>query len=97
MDTLTSKKPNRLLTLLTTNAATMTIMKTCATMTTTIAVTIKTVAMTVTTAKMTVSPGVTTARIAREPDKAAITGLITPSTSSMPVPSAPMTLTSASY
>jgi hypothetical protein len=71
----------------------MTIVKTGATTTATAAMTIKTAAMTATTAKMTTSPDVMTVRIAREVDKAAVTGLITPSTPSTPVLSTPMTLT----
>ena len=91
------KKLNGLPAPLTTNATMMTIMKTDPTMTATAVVMTKTTTMTVTIAKMTVIPGMTTAQIAREADKAAVTRLITPSTPSTPMPSAPMTLTSASY
>jgi hypothetical protein len=55
---------------------------------------IKTATMTTSTTKMTTSPGMTTTRIAQEANKAAVVGLMTPST---PVLSAPTTLTSASY
>ena len=80
MGMLTPKKLNGLFALPTTSTANMTDMKTDATMTVTTAVTTKTAATTMTAAKMTVSPCVTTTRIAQEADKAAITGLITPST-----------------
>ena len=86
------KKPNRLPAPLTTNTAMMTVVKIGATTTATAVVTTKTTTSTVTAAKMTTSLGVMTARIAREADKAIVAGLITPSTPSMPVPSAPTTL-----
>ena len=90
------KKQNGLPTPLTTNIVAMTAMKIGTTTATTDAMMIKTAATTTTTAKMTVSPGVMTAQIAREADKAAVTRLITPSTPSTPMPSAPTTLISAS-
>jgi hypothetical protein len=91
-----SRPFNGLPALLTTNAATMTIVKTGATTTATAAMTIKTVVSIVTAANMTTSPNVMAAWIAQEVDKAAVTGLITPSTPSTLVPSTPMTLTSVS-
>jgi len=60
----TPKKPNGLPAPLTTNAATITVMKTGAMMTVTSVVTTKAATMTTTAAKMTTSPGVMTARIA---------------------------------
>ena len=95
MDMPTPKKPNGLPTPLTTNVATMTIVKTGAKTITMAAVTTKTTATTTIVAKMIASPSVTTARIAREADKAIVAGLITP-TPSMLMPSAPTMLILAS-
>ena len=87
------KEPNRLPAPLSTNVVTLTAVMIGAMMTATSTVMIKTAMTTMIIAKMIASPSMTTAQIAREADKAAVTGLITPSTPSTPVPSAPTTLT----
>ena len=90
------KKPNGLPAPLTTNDATMTIVKTGATTIVTAIMMSATAAMTMTASKMTASPDMTTTRIAREAYKAGVAGLITPSTPSTLMPSAPTMLISAS-
>ena len=91
-----SKKLNGLPALPTTSAATMTDVKTDATMTVTTTVMITTAAMTATATKMLAISGVMTTQRAQGVDKAIAASLITRSTPPILEPSTPMMLTSAS-